>query len=398
MQPGQQSAFHGGGVDFLHRHTAAGHDSLFHGGQAAQRNGQGLQGIPQALAILAGDLAAGLAAVHPAQLRKKLRHSPRQQPRQHIAQLLAALFLQVALKPRVQLLGGEPRFQVQRNLRLGQVLRQMAAHGQRQRSGNAEMRKEHFSQLAVKHFFSLSEGQRHVFQRKPLQPTGPVRRRFDGVQHPGQRLDAVSGGLSQGIAVAVRAGHGIGFPAAGQYHRVRGNGFTVFQQHPRHAAVLLHKCLHPAVQPHLHPRLLQKPRQRAVHVAGLLRAGKHPPPALGFHRAAGLLQQGHHVLRREEAQRAVQEARVAGHLPEKLVQGAVVGQVAAALAGDVHLLAQLLIAFQQGDPRALPGREKRRQHAARAAADHRHLTHDVPLPPGRFRRCPKWFPACGSAR
>ena len=397
VQPRQELALHGGRVDFLHRHAAAGDDGFVQRTQPAQRNRQRLQRLTQLLPLLAGHLAALLAAVHAADGREFLRHPAGQQGGQYVQQLLAGLGFKLPLQPCVQLLHIKAGLQIQRDLRVRQIIRQMAAHGQGQRAGNAEMSEQHLAQLGIQGFLALFEGEGHVFQRQALQPFGPFRRRLNGGKHRRGRDHRMPRRHGEGIAVAAGAGHGIALAAGGEDDRVSLQRFAAHQRHAADCAVLLIDSLHPAVQADIHPCRGKRAAQGADHVAGLLRSGEHAPSALGYHRAALVLQQLHHPLRVQEAQCTVQKPRIPGHLPQKLIDSAVVGHVAAALAGDVDLFAQLLVALQQRDVRPRPCSVDGGHHAACAAADDDDLTHDAFHPPDKPRRWSRWPPADGNA-
>ena len=217
--------------------------------QALQRGAEGLPLLPRHLAAL-------LAPVHPADGREQLRQPARQKRGQHIRQLLAGLGFQFPLNPRVQLLRRQPRLQIQRYRRLHQIVRQMAAHGQRQRAGNAEVRKQHFPQLAVERLLAPLQRQGHIAQGQALQLLGPVVLRFDGGQHGRRRRHRMPCRLSEGVPVAGGAGHGIAAAAGGQHHRVGGEHLATHQRYAADAPLRLIQGLHPGVQPHLYPALL----------------------------------------------------------------------------------------------------------------------------------------------
>ena len=99
-----------------------------------------------------------------AQAREDLRQPRGQQPRQDAAQHLAAVLVEVPLQAYVQLLAVQARLEVQRHVRIGDVLRQMAAHRQRQGAGNAEVGEEHLAQLGVKGLLALLQRQGDVAQ------------------------------------------------------------------------------------------------------------------------------------------------------------------------------------------------------------------------------------------
>ena len=74
------------------------------------------------------------------------------------------------------------------------------------------------------------------------------------------------------------------------------------------------------------------------------------------------------------------KARVGAHMAQKLLCRAVVGHIAAALAGDKDLLAGLVHVFQHRHLMPLPHGGTRRHQACRACADDQHFRHPFSLP------------------
>ena len=107
----------------------------------------------------------------------------------------------------------------------------------------------------------------------------------------------------------------------------------------------------------------------AGDVAGFLRSGENPAAALHRNGAAGTFQQGHHILRGKETEGGIEEAGIARHLGKEGIQVAIVGQVAAALAGDIDLFPELLIFLEERDGSAGTGRKQGSDHSGSAAPD-----------------------------
>ena len=95
---------------------------------------------------------------------------------------------------------------------------------------------------------------------------------------------------------------------------------------------------------------------------------------LRLQRNAQALKKRLHRLRREAGDGAGEESAVVGDVLEHLLHRAVVGHVAAALAGDVQLAPQLGVALQQGDGGPPLGGGKGGHASGRAAADNNHIT------------------------
>ena len=207
--------------------------------------------------------------------------------------------------------------------------------------------------------------------------------------------------LCHAVSVAGGAGHGIALTAGCKDDRIRLQFASVAQLHGRNRPHRGQHHFDTRIQHHAHAVFLQHPCQRPGYVACFFRRRKHAPAALHHNRTSGLFQQRHHILGRKHAQRAVQEPRIARHLPQEFLLIAIVGHVAATLAGDVDLFAQLFIAFQQCDVCAALCGVNRREHAARAATDDDNLSHACSLPPDRRSARPRYSPAAsgdGSAR
>ena len=113
----------------------------------------------------------------------------------------------------------------------------------------------------------------------------------------------------------------------------------------------------------------------------------------------GFTLEGNHIRAFESKAYAagrVEELRVARHLPEKVVDIRHVRHVAAALAGDVDLLAELFVLLQQNDLRSGVGGLQRGHHARRTAANDQHVTRGL----CQHRPCihPKFLPSDGNVR
>jgi len=121
--------------------------------------------------------------------------------------------------------------------------------------------------------------------------------------------------------------------------------------------------------------LIQQTAEGPGDVAGLFRGGKDPTAPLNRNRTARAFEQGHHLPGAEEGKRAEKKPRIARHLGQKLLQGAVIGQVAAAFSGDIHFFAELFVMLQKGDGGAGAGGKERRHHTGSAAADDEYMSH-----------------------
>jgi len=102
---------------------------------------------------------------------------------------------------------------------------------------------------------------------------------------------------------------------------------------------------------------------------------EHPASALHLQLHAQTLEQLHGLCGRESPQRRIQKARVGAHMAQKLLCRAVVGHIAAALAGDKDLLAGLVHVFQHRHLMPLTYSGTRCHQARRACTYDQHLRH-----------------------
>jgi hypothetical protein len=152
--------------------------------------------------------------------------------------------------------------------------------------------------------------------------------------------------------------------------------------------VLRHDIQRPLLQdPHAETAQLRT--QRIDHAGRLVGLRKHAVPALRFQRAAVRFKPRHDLTWRKCVNCAVEKARIARYVREKVLRRAVVRHVAAALSGYVELFAQPVVPFQQRDLRAVFCGRNGRHHPGGAAADdkyavippvHRRHTHPKGVP------------------
>ena len=232
------------------------------------------------------------------------------------------------------------------------------------------MGEQHFTQLRVYYFTTGYPAKANIFQRKTLQLPGPIF--FSQQPHQGRTgRDHLQPRLRcHAMAIAGGAGGGIGKPAGCQNDGPAGQRFAAFQRNALHRAVRNHQLLHPAMQQYFHACCPQPFFQRSGHIAGLIRNRECPAAPLDLGFAAQALEQRQQVIRRQAIQRAVKKPGISGHVFEKLIPVALIGHVAAALAGDIDFLAQLFVPLQQAHPRPGPGGKQRSHHSGCAAADY----------------------------
>ena len=266
------------------------------------------------------------------------------------------------------------------------------------------MRKEQLALLGKDALFLLRAlfvgKELDVAQGKPGKRVRPRLHRLDGHeggQGIGERVPRL---LRHEVSVAGGAGGGVAEAAGGEDHRVRLECFTVFQNYAHGAPALCQQTGNARVQTHRHAKARKFARERASHVAGLVRSGEDALAALCLQRQPEALHQLHGAKVVQRRQRRVQKARVAQYVAHELILLAGVGEVAATFAGDVDLFAQLFVALQQRDLRAAARGKQRGHQSSRAAANDQNMFLHVILRSWQDRRrnWPRSFPAPQSAR
>ena len=263
---------------------------------------------------------------------------------------------------------------------------QMAGCAQSQRAADAKMSEQHFALLVKNGLAVLEQGQGDVFQRQ-AHHLFAVRVMAHKTDQTGHRLnEGVPGLLGQFVAVAGRAGGGVAHAAGGHQYSVcpvfPAGGAPHAHAAQRRASLFLFGvtrvflcrrgglCLrHDVLQQQLFCTVvddvgvLRIAQQRLPDLLGLIRYREHPASALHLQLHAQSFEQLHGLCRGERPQRGVQKARVRAHMAQKLLCRAVVGHVAAPLAGDKDLLPGLLGMLQHRYLMSLPHGGTRRHQS-----------------------------------
>ena len=240
-----------------------------------------------------------------------------------------------------------------------------------QRAGQAEVGEEQLALVLIDDLaLAVPQAQDHVPQGQALHPGAVAAVLLQGDERGARRHDGVPQRLRHAVAVAGRAGRGVGRPAGGQDHGPRRDDGPVGADDAAHAAVL-HGDVVRAQVADRHPRPAQGEEQRVHHVGGAVRARKNAPPTLGLEGDAQLFKISHDRGGREAREGAVQKAPVAGDVREHARRVGVVGEVAAALAGDVELTTELFVRLEQDHLGPGPPRPQGGHHPGGAAADDR---------------------------
>ena len=245
---------------------------------------------------------------------------------------------------------------------------QMAGGAEGQGAADAEMGEQHLPLLLKDGLVVLKEGELDVFQGEAhhLFAVGV----FGHQAHQaGHRLnDGVAGLPGQLVAVAGGTGHRIAEAAGGHQDAVgpvafarrslyshAAEGRALFGLFALGRSLLLH-------------RLQQQRRRPVVDQVGaggivqqgladfcrLVRHREHPAPPLHLQGHTQALKQLLGFGRREGVEGGIQKPGVGSHMAEKFLLVAVVGQVAAALAGDQDFLAWFVGVLQQCNLVPLP--------------------------------------------
>ena len=301
----------------------------------------------------------------------------REQAAQQVGQLLFGRCSDIAQNTGVQLLGVQAGLQVDGQ---GHILRRKLGHvgrcAQHQRAAHAKVGKEHFAKLRVEFLFAAIQGELHVFEGQALQILHPSC--VAGEPHQrGQSWEYVVAVAFQPLpAVAGGAGGLVALTAGADDDRVRAQLLAVFQRDAGDDGFLRIHASDAGVEAHVHIQLTQRTLKGAGHIAGLLALGEYAVAALHHHGAAVVLQPLHQRGGRQGVERAVEEAGILDHAFHKRIRLAGVGGVAASLAGDVDLFAQLFVALKQSDMRACFCGSHGSHETGSAAADNDYFFHD----------------------
>ena len=272
----------------------------------------------------------------------------------------------------------------------------MGGGGQHQRPGQPEVGEQ---QLPL-----LPEGgpapvvphpQLHVPQGQPLELGAAGIVRLQRHQGPPEGRDGVPHPPGQGVALPGGAGAGIGRPPGGQHHRPElGQPAALLRRHLSQPSVLRRQARQ-TVPAQVHPLAAQLKKQGVHNVRRPVGHGEHPLPPLRFQRHPQALKKVHGVLGGEAAKRAEQKPPVPGDGGQQLVPAAVVGEVTAALSGDIQLPAHLLVGLQQHHVRPGPGGGNGGHHPRRPAPGHNHPIAVSHTPPShRPGTRPRSAPGC----
>ena len=275
---------------------------------------------------------------------------------------------------------------------------QVAGRAQGQRAADAEVGEQHLALLVKDGLSVLEQGQGDVFQRQThhLFAVGVVAHKAHETGHrlhesvpglPGQ-LVAVTGGAGGGVAHAA-GGHQYGicpvFPARSAPHADAAQGragLFLFEMARvfRHSGGFL-RFRRQLFQQQLSGTVVHElgvlciPQQGLPDLLGLVRHREHPASALHLQLHTKALEQLHGFCGWERPQRREQKARVRAHMAQKLFRCAVVGHIAAALAGDQDLLGRFVHMLQHRYLMPLPHGSTRRHQACRTCAYDQHLCH-----------------------
>ena len=351
---------------------------------------QRLEHRPQRMALLPRDLPDGQLRREAAQRREHRPHARGHQRQQHGGELLSRIFCKLPLQPQIDLLRRERGLHVQRHDGLRGIVGHVTAQRQNQRPADAEMREKHLAQLVKDLLFAHPGAHAHVLEREPLKQLRPLFANRQPDERAPKRRNAVAVLFGEGIAVAGGAGRGVADAAGGDDDGF-GAQLPALREADGEALPLTAHLRDGGIELHLHAGVRHAAVKRARHVAGVVADGEDAPAALNLGRRAEHFKERDDVLLAELAHSGAQEPRVARHLAHERLHIGGIRHVAAALAGDIDLLAQLFVLLQQQHLRARPGGLQGSHHARRAAADDEYVRRGL----FRHRPCihPRFLPS-----
>ena len=244
------------------------------------------------------------------------------------------------------------RFQVEREFHapaVDECVDGVAAHPQRHGAFDAAFRESDLAELLAYGFAVDEERRADVAQQQLVQLSQLRVRRDERRERRTQRFDVVPRLAGERVAVARRAGGGVGDAARGDDHPC--GLFLAFEAAAVHVtyaedlAAERHQPCHARVEPEFHAVVAAPLFQRVGHVPRLAAAGKYAVAAFEVEFQAPPFEEadGRAVVEFGECRR--EEIGVGAHLLGELLRRAGVGQVAAPLARDADLAARLLHLF-----------------------------------------------------
>ena len=278
----------------------------------------------------------------------------------------------------------------------------MGAGRQNRGAGHAEVGKQQLSEILEGHLpLLIFHVDGHIAQTQShhgpalvglghLQGHQGAAGLHNGMAHGGGHIVTVAGGAGQRIGTA-----------AGTENHPSGLIGPLVGDHTGHRTVGRLQGLDVGCH-HSDAGTLQICPQSVNDRRGLVAFRKYPVAPLHLETAPQPFKKGHDLLRREGFHGAVEKAAVTGDVLQNLLGRAAVGDVAAALAGDVQFFAQPVVVLQKHHPGPQFRRRTGGHHPGGPGAHHqdisfpfvhrlRTLPKSVPVPhrsgTGRFRSC-----------
>ena len=230
------------------------------------------------------------------------------------------------------------------------------------------MRKQHFAEFPVDQTIILIGGEADVFQGKALHLRAVFILAFQRHKRSLRRGNRMAEAFGKTVTVAGRSRQRIGQAACADSSRAAAD--RSFLRHDAADASVFAAdgfCLRAKETYTEAAAFLQ---QQLGHVVCIVADRKNAVTALDFERQTAIFKPGHHISGRKAVHRAVQEAPVPRHIGQYGFDVAVIGQIAATLAGDSQLPAQLLIGIKHRHSEAALGGRRGKHQPGCPAADH----------------------------
>ena len=182
----------------------------------------------------------------------------------------------------------------------------------------------------------------------------------------------MSGLFGEFIAASVRTGDRIGRSAAGQQHRISMVFLPIGAQNAGDFFIRCQQLFDRSLL-QMYASFFHLPHQRFQNIRCLIRHRKNTVAALGLERNACIFKKRHCILGIKPRKCRIQKPRILRDIGKQRLPIAVIGDIAASLAGNQQLSSRLFPTFQQQHAFSKPSGLYRRHHPGSTAADYNQI-------------------------
>ena len=228
------------------------------------------------------------------------------------------------------------------------------------------MGKQHLAEIRVDFLVILKDSQADIPQAQSLHPGTEISLFFQRHQRALQRRHSVADFRCHTMAFTGGTGCRIGNTAGCQNDGICRIGSLL--AHNLTDCTFGNSKRHSAVSDQRNLQGFQLPLQRTADIKRTVADRENTVSPLRLQRNTDLFKERHGITAIKLGKRAVQELAVLRRVGHQGFNICIVGNIAAALSGDIQFFAQSFIGLQQGDFRTLLGSKNGSHHTGRTAA------------------------------